>query len=94
MYNPTESSVSCETEQNKRDRLGKGGTVMAEQGQATMKVEEAAKLLGISRAAAYRAVRAGHIPAVHIGRTIRVPRAPVERMLSGEPAAMKDVKQA
>lgn len=50
--------------------------------QATMKVEEAAQLLGISRAAAYRAVREGNLPAIHIGRIVRIPRAPLEKMLN------------
>lgn len=55
---------------------------MSEQGKATMKVDEAAELLGISRAAAYRAVNRGDLPSVRIGRTVRVLRAPVEKMLS------------
>lgn len=37
-------------------------------------VEEVAERLGISRNAAYLAVKSGDIPSVKIGRTIRVPR--------------------
>jgi excisionase family DNA binding protein len=38
-------------------------------------VAEAAELLGISRASAYNAARAGEIPAVRIGRRLLVSRA-------------------
>ena len=37
-------------------------------------VEEAARALRIGRGAAYEAVRQGSIPAVRIGRTLRIPR--------------------
>ena len=37
-------------------------------------VEEAAAALRIGRSAAYEAVRTGSIPAVRIGRLIRIPR--------------------
>lgn len=49
-------------------------------------VEEAAAALRISRGAAYEAVRANEIPHVRIGRTIRVPRAALLRLLSDDPA--------
>lgn len=38
-------------------------------------VEEAAQLLGISRAFAYEAVRRGEIPSIKIGRRLLVPKA-------------------
>jgi excisionase family DNA binding protein len=41
----------------------------------TMTVEEAAKLLGISRGLAYEGVRSGEIPSVSVGRRILIPRA-------------------
>jgi excisionase family DNA binding protein len=44
-------------------------------------VEEAAKLLRIGRSAAYEAVRRGELPALHFGRTIRVPRESIEAMI-------------
>ncbi|MCL0077422.1 helix-turn-helix domain-containing protein [Dehalococcoidia bacterium] len=49
----------------------------------TLTVEEAAKLLFISRGAAYNAVRTGHIPSLRFGRTIRIPRCALEKMLGG-----------
>ena len=41
----------------------------------TITVEEAAKLLGVSRGLAYEGARTGAIPAVRIGRRLLVPRA-------------------
>lgn len=45
-------------------------------------VEEAAKLLGISRSFAYEAVQKGDIPSMRIGRRILVPKSRLERYLS------------
>ena len=47
----------------------------------TLTVEEAAKLLGISRGLAYGMVRVGKIPSVRFGRRILVPRRTLERLL-------------
>jgi excisionase family DNA binding protein len=58
--------------------------------QPTMQVGELPKVLGISRAAAYEAVKTGEIPSIRIGRRIVVPTAAVRRMLqldSGPDAA-------
>ena len=49
--------------------------------QPTMSVEEAGKVLGISRASAYEGVRAGEIPSIRIGRQTLVPTAAVRWML-------------
>jgi excisionase family DNA binding protein len=49
----------------------------------TMRVEDVAKTLGVSRNAAYVAVRNGEIPSIRIGRRLVVPKAAVERMLEG-----------
>ena len=46
----------------------------------TISVERAGELLGISRAAAYEAVKTGRIPSLRFGRKIVVPRAALERM--------------
>ena len=43
--------------------------------QPLMSVEEAARFLGIGRAQAYRAVNAGELPSIRIGRSLRVPTA-------------------
>lgn len=53
----------------------------------TLTVEEAATLLGISRAFAYEAVGRGEIPSIRIGRRILVPKAALSRLAGGEPAA-------
>ena len=47
----------------------------------TITVSEAARALGISRESAYRAVRAGQIPAVRLGRRWVVPSSGVRRLL-------------
>jgi excisionase family DNA binding protein len=46
-----------------------------------MTVEEAAVILGISRATAYDAVRRGEIPCLRIGRRILVSKIALGRML-------------
>jgi excisionase family DNA binding protein len=40
---------------------------------ATMSVEEAGRVLGVSRRSAYRAVARGEIPSVKVGRRLLVP---------------------
>jgi excisionase family DNA binding protein len=47
----------------------------------TVTVEEAAQVLGISRALAYEAVRRGEIPHIRIGKRILVPRTALDRLL-------------
>lgn len=51
---------------------------------AVLTVEEAGKLLRIGRSAAYEAVRRGDIPAIRVGRLLRVPRHRLMALL-GEP---------
>jgi excisionase family DNA binding protein len=48
----------------------------------TLTVQEAARVLGISRSSAYEAARRGELPTVRIGRRYVVPRVALERMLS------------
>ena len=48
----------------------------------TISVEEAADLLGISRRSAYRAAASGELPAVRLGRRLRVPSAALRQLLS------------
>ncbi|NNM98718.1 MAG: helix-turn-helix domain-containing protein [Candidatus Eremiobacteraeota bacterium] len=50
----------------------------------TCSISEAGALLGIGRASAYEAARTGQIPTVTLGRRKVVPRAALERLLSGE----------
>jgi excisionase family DNA binding protein len=47
----------------------------------TYTVLEAARLLGISRGAAYEGVASGEIPSIRIGRRLLVPRAAFNRLL-------------
>lgn len=49
-------------------------------------VEEAAKMLRISRSSAYEGVRTGQIPSVRIGKRLLVPLAALERLLTGDVA--------
>jgi excisionase family DNA binding protein len=51
----------------------------------TLTVEEAANLLGISRAFAYEAVNRGEVPSIRIGRRILVPKAALNRLVGAEP---------
>jgi len=50
----------------------------------TLNVEEAGKILGLGRRAAYAAARAGEIPSIRIGHRLLVPRRQLERLLEGE----------
>ena len=50
-------------------------------GKLTLTVEEAAHLIGISRAQAHRCVKRGQLRAVQIGRRIVVPVVAVEELL-------------
>ena len=52
----------------------------------TISVEEAAKILGISRGLAYLMVHEKRIPALFFGRCIRVPRYGLQQLLAGEEA--------
>ena len=47
----------------------------------TYSVVEAAELLGLSRPAAYKAVRAKQIPSIRFGRRIIIPRKALETLL-------------
>lgn len=52
----------------------------------TLTVEEAAKLLGLSRSSAYRAAACGELPTLRFGRRIVVPTARLLALLGyGEP---------
>jgi excisionase family DNA binding protein len=48
----------------------------------TLTVEEAARLLGISRALAYELVHRGDIPSLRLGRRIVVPRRGIDELLA------------
>lgn len=51
----------------------------------TLTVEEAARLLGISRALGYELVAQGQLPSLRLGRRIVVPRRALEAMVEAAP---------
>ncbi|TGS46014.1 MULTISPECIES: helix-turn-helix domain-containing protein [unclassified Mesorhizobium] len=59
---------------------------MVEVTRQTVTIAEAAKALGIGRNAGYEAAHRGEIPTIKIGKRILVPRAALDKMLSGEAA--------
>jgi excisionase family DNA binding protein len=46
-----------------------------------LRISEAARLLSMSRSAAYAAIRAGQLPSVRVAGKWRIPRAALERLL-------------
>lgn len=57
-----------------------------DQSRLTLTVEEAAEILGISRAFAYKLVKRDELPIVRLGRRVVVPRRALETMLGSEDA--------
>jgi excisionase family DNA binding protein len=57
-----------------------------------LKVPEAAAILRVGRNQLYAAVARGEVPAIRIGRTIRIPKAPLADLLTAppDPAAASD----
>ncbi|MBL7061238.1 MAG: helix-turn-helix domain-containing protein [Dehalococcoidia bacterium] len=53
----------------------------------TFTVEEAGKLLGISRALAYQMVHTGQLPTLRFGKRLVVPKKAVQDMLEKAPTA-------
>jgi excisionase family DNA binding protein len=54
-------------------------------GRSTFSIEEAGKILGVSRWSAYAAAKSGELPVVWIGRRAIVPRHSLERLLDVAP---------
>jgi excisionase family DNA binding protein len=48
----------------------------------TLSVEEAAQILGISRASAYACAKSGELPTIRMGNRLLVPEAVLERLLT------------
>jgi excisionase family DNA binding protein len=48
----------------------------------TLKVEQAAKILGISRAIAYRYANDGTLPTIRIGNRLLVPKAVIDKIFA------------
>lgn len=74
---PTEDTPNGTSAKQQRERLG-------------LTVEEAAEVLGISRAFAYELVADGTLPSLRLRRRIVVPRAALVRMLDGESSGESD----
>ena len=51
----------------------------------TISVEDAAAMLGISRAFAYDLVRRGEIPSLRLGRRVVIPHHAFRRFVEGHP---------
>ena len=57
----------------------------------TVSVPEAARMLGIGRTLGFRLVREGRIPALRLGKKLRVPLLAVKRMLADAATAPQGV---
>lgn len=51
---------------------------------SVLRVEDVARILDISRSSAYEAIKNGQVPAIRVGRRLRVPRIALERLLRAE----------
>jgi excisionase family DNA binding protein len=60
-----------------------GSTGQGDSGRRTLSVEEAGRILGISRGSAYAYARNGSIPTIKLGKRLLVPRAALDRLLMG-----------
>jgi excisionase family DNA binding protein len=49
-------------------------------------VEEAARILGVSRGSAYTLARVGALPTIRLGKRLLVPKAALEKLLEAAPA--------
>lgn len=49
----------------------------------TLSVDETAKILGVGRNSAYEAIARGEIPVIRVGKRLLVPKAALEKLLSG-----------
>jgi excisionase family DNA binding protein len=50
-------------------------------GQPTIRVDDLAEILDCGRDAAYEKVRSGEVASIRVGRCIRIPTAPLKRLL-------------
>ena len=50
-------------------------------GRLTYTVDEASKMLGLSRNSAYEGVARGDIPSIRVGRRLIIPKAALDRLL-------------
>jgi len=55
-----------------------------------LKVEEAARLLGLGRSKVFQLLSTGELPRVHIGRSVRVRRTDLEQWVEERAAETRD----
>jgi excisionase family DNA binding protein len=68
--------------QNSRTTMAERRAIQDRRAPLLLSVPEAAAILRVSRNLLYAEVASGRIPSVRIGRTVRVPRHVVERMVA------------
>jgi excisionase family DNA binding protein len=56
---------------------------MKKKSAATISIDEAAEVLGVSRGSAYKAAHAGELPIIKIGKRLLILRDKFEEMLDG-----------
>lgn len=67
-------------------RGGRTGALTLAELPEVMTVEQAARYLGIGRNSAYEAIGRGQLPALHIGKLLRVSRYHLEQLVRGRQA--------
>jgi excisionase family DNA binding protein len=63
-------------------------------GRDTLRVEEAGRVLGVSRDTAYRAVHSGEIPSFRVGKKLFVPKRALAAMLGYADSTLDDEEAA
>lgn len=58
-----------------------------------LRVEEAAKLCGYSRAFLYNAINRGEIPVIRLGRSTRIPRAWLEKWIADKVSQWENARR-
>jgi excisionase family DNA binding protein len=74
--------ISEDLPKEHRDALG--GSTRFTSDRLALSVEEASRLLGISRSLGYELAAQGRIPTIRLGRRIVVARVALERLLAGD----------
>ena len=59
-------------------------------GRATITIEQAASVLGVSRGTAYESARAGELPTLRLGRRVLVPVPKLLALLGADPAGTEE----
>ena len=78
---PTVTATDESTVRNLQDAGGMSAPALLASLGATMRIDEAAAILGISRRSAYRAAANAQLPTIRLGRRLLVPTASLLRLL-------------